>query len=618
MRGKLAIFPGMEHEFAQECIHSWNFQRLLAWAHTCDFTLSIQTELMLCYAQEKMGDGAAWSSSISKLRQRVFSNECEHFCFRALSIQAPKKLLDITQDLLKKLTEPFDFIVEISAIRVADYLVLSRQNLDSAGDIYRALSRTQATTEWRRIVEIKNIIVRYLQGSLQADGVKSFLQEQNANHSKTSITSAFHLCFMLYLSHVTGDLTHQKRLQKQVRSTLKINALNDNFNALSKISDFLLYPEQSLQSSLWSCLLPEQLNLLEILKSRCPEIVWLDYYIQALDEIKSFALNSSLPALKLSLIRYENSNNNYLAACTQMRILSILLTMDTDEQLAPYRQTWHNEISKLESSSNHELQSHAALFKAARSYRLGEFDGCLSHLKLARRLTLNLGLRQIISSWLESARGKISRNLEPALEKKSLHLLDNLFGPILENIGAGTYRISGHYIVDLNGHPILRRLLQQVLDGSNKQLITKELFDQVWHQSSPHEDWKQKIRNTVSRLRFQFRFLLSPIVLQTQGCLYLNVRTVKIKARSALRSHKCTEEILRALQQKPLNIKSLAEITCIPKSSLRRYLCQLEKKGTVKLQRNAQSITYRLQAGSPQKDTISSAASATDSIENRP
>src|SRR5690606_6992897 len=90
------------------------------------------------------------------------------------------------------------------------------------------------------------------------------------------------------------------------------------------------------------------------------------------------------------------------------------------------------------------------------------------------------------------------------------------FGPYLESRGDGRYMVSGQYEGDISKHPAMISLLDYLLHSKRYSASPEEIQEQVWGQSTSSQGWRQKIRNTITRLRDQFPYTMAPLFIHNE------------------------------------------------------------------------------------------------------
>jgi DNA-binding transcriptional ArsR family regulator len=567
-------------EQMEDRLRSWDFCGLVRAAEQETERLTTREEMLVCYARERCRDHDGWLRSITRLRQRVFQNEWEHLAFRALSLQSLKDLKKLADDLKRTLCFPQDLLLQIAWVRVADRLA-SLQELQESWELYACFPGTGAASEWQRLTELKATIVSYLNGKLDNDTVIGLLRSSGTQWAETPLAEVYGLAFHLYIASISARWFDQIRLQNHLRKTLAELVHSEDQSQLLAVAAYLLNPEQGLGAALWRSQLPETGTPEQPLFDHIPEMLWLTHCMDGIEKIQRASQNQSLPALKEVLFQQERLGNGLLAACARSRLLGHILHHYSLRREPELMDFWFQELRLLQSMPYNELQSFGALLHAAHFYRQGEFHDCLQTLRRARRLSQDRLRRRIISLWLAHARGRMPRQVPPELVAVSLRLLRYFFAPNLKSLGHSLYVINDVYKVDLSLYPVLNRLLQQILRHPQKALLTQDVQDLVWRQTAYLEGWKQKLRNAVSRLRYQFRFMMAPLVMQSHGMLRLNLDALSFEPMPANLQAERRQEILRALQHGPRSMEGIREATRIPASTLRRYLRDLTKEGVI-------------------------------------
>jgi len=517
---------------------------------------------------------------MARIRQRVFADEIEHVAFRALNLQTLKDLRRVATELKAMQRVSSDLLFQVALVRVADRMAMLQQ-LEEAQQLYQLFTRDGPLGEWQNLCNLKAITMSYLSGQLDNEALTSILRSHVSTITGRSLARIYFIAFHLYIASVSARWFDQVRLQHQLRKVLADHTLHKDQPHLSAVANYLLNPEQGLGAALWRSQLPQQSPTKQTDFEFNPEMLWLTQCIEGLEIIQRASDQQSISTLQLTLKQQEKRGNGLLAACARSRLLAILLNQNHFRNDAELTEFWQQELRLLQVMPYTELQSLGAMLQAAYLYRQGNFHDCLNHLRRARRLSQDHLRRNIISLWLAHARGRTPRNLDAELNRVSLQLLNYFFSPSLKSLGNSHYLVSEIYEVDLTLYPVLNRLLQQILRHPHKALPTHSVQDLVWRQTSSMEGWKQKLRNTVARLRSQFRFMLAPLVIQARGSIHLNLDALSFDLARASIQNDRIQEIMRALQQGPRSIDQLCQVTGIPSSTLRRYVKELKTQGMV-------------------------------------
>ncbi len=576
------INPALRLQFIEALIRSWNFGRLLKWIDHHPERLTTREELLLCYARERKGELESWTASLGRIRQRILSNDSEHLAFRALSLQSQKDLRRVSLELIRWQAPAEDLLLQVAWVRVADRLAEMRQ-WPEALQLYSYFSATNPPSEWQSLTALKSIVLSYLSGTLGSDTTVALLRTYLVSFQETPLAQVYAMAFYLYIASVSARWLDQARLQNQLRKALLNSSISQDQAELLSIANYLLNPELGLGAALWQSQSPNSSSLIKLRYESNPEMIWLGHCMTGLENIQKASDQHSIIALQKALLEQEAQGNQLLAACARCRLLGLMLHKHTNDHEQAFVKTWYHELQLLQTMPYAEMQSFGALLQAAFHYRSSEFQECIQSLRRARQLSQDQFRRRIIGLWLAFAKGRMPRKIDPELNRVSHELSNYFFRPTLRSLGNGLYRVSDIFQVDLSLYPVLNRLLQQILRHPDKALAIHDVQRLVWRQTSSLEGWNQKLRNTVARLRFQFRFMLTPLVIQTQGMILLNIDAIYFEQPPRNISNERNHEILRALQNGPKSIANLHQITKIPSSTLRRYLHELKVMDQVTL-----------------------------------
>ena len=201
--------------------------------------------------------------------------------------------------------------------------------------------------------------------------------------------------------------------------------------------------------------------------------------------------------------------------------------------------------------------------------------------------------RFIADAWIKCLKGR--RVFFPTAE--SYHLFENstkFFFPIVLSWDYEKAVLASSLggAIDFKDFPVLKDILNSLIDAKENGLSAAELFTKAWNESLKTQGWRQKVNNALSRFRWQCRGLPFPLVKNTDiGWAISDAFLLKVEKKSSdLLRRK--SQILHYSANKPASAAEIAEKLQIPLASVKRMISDLSKTGMIKPTTIGRSIVY--------------------------
>ncbi len=228
---------------------------------------------------------------------------------------------------------------------------------------------------------------------------------------------------------------------------------------------------------------------------------------------------------------------------------------------------------------------------AAFSYHQGEFEQCRTLLKRAAKTPgLSFEDSYVLSAWIATIEGhafRIHSNWQKGLISTATRIY---FRPVLECIDDRIFMVSSCYTVNLEKMPALADLLRYLMNKSNFKATAEEIQEQVWRQSTTLQGWKQKIRNTIMRLRDCIPYTVAPIIIHADD---IAIFAEAIEIKSARSEEAPKDAIIRLLTEGPMSSVQLSNKLAISPATTKRMLKRLQETDQVTVMRFGRKIYYQ-------------------------
>lgn len=243
------------------------------------------------------------------------------------------------------------------------------------------------------------------------------------------------------------------------------------------------------------------------------------------------------------------------------------------------------------------LKTKVQIIRAATCYQKGDFSECERFLRLAAKTSRSsFSDTFVLNACLATIDGKSARISAGWQQDLLSRFARTYFAPSLEAVGDRSFVVSQHYSVGLDRHPALAELLHYLLMKPNYSATPEEIQREVWNQSLHSQGWKQKIRNTIMRVREFFPYTIAPLVVHTDK-IYLNSDAISIQPlrREGLDTD---SEVIRLIGDTPMSSSQLSRRLKISPATTKRILkrlCETDNIASYKEGRNVYYTSYNFQ-----------------------
>lgn len=243
-----------------------------------------------------------------------------------------------------------------------------------------------------------------------------------------------------------------------------------------------------------------------------------------------------------------------------------------------------------------DIPIRVTVLQAAVAYQRGDFELTKALLnKAARILPQSKPSRLLISCWQATVQGHSSKIASPELNQLITRATQTHFAPSIHIISESYIKVSQHYDVNLDRHPIIAKTLVFLSKQHNQTCHVDELRSQVWNQSINTRGWEQKIRNTIMRLRNLFPYTVAPLVTQVDNQIRLNTDTIELQTLATAQVA-IDDEILVLLNNRPMSSAELAKKTSKSKATIKRAISKLAGQDKISALRSGRNILYTPQS----------------------
>ncbi len=237
------------------------------------------------------------------------------------------------------------------------------------------------------------------------------------------------------------------------------------------------------------------------------------------------------------------------------------------------------------------LKATVHIVSAARSYHKGEFSSCERSLRAASKQTqISFADKLIVSSWIATIEGRSSRLTNLWQTNLIARATRIFFAPSLTALDQNNFLIGNHYRVSLDRHPQLAVLLHFLLCQPDYTTTSQKLQTEVWNQSVNAQGWKQKIRNTIMRLRGFFPYTMAPILIH-QDEIQLFSKAIEFKRRT-LKGASREEEVIDLLAGSPMTSSQISKKLQISTATTKRTLKKMADQDLLSAVRHGRNIYY--------------------------
>lgn len=232
------------------------------------------------------------------------------------------------------------------------------------------------------------------------------------------------------------------------------------------------------------------------------------------------------------------------------------------------------------------------LLDIAEKYRKGDLEGAGKQVELTSRRPeeLNPYERMVVLALSQTATGHAVR-VASELGQKAVdtYARDYLKPTFTLNLPHSVTLADG-VVIDLSCQATVARFLSCLINHPERIRATSELQRCVWNQSLKQKNWKQKIRNTVSRIRMLFKHALVPVVMQESNEVWLN-RDIITFARHGNEGDK-DAILVELLRNRELSSTELAGILELSRSTMKRRLKKALDRRHIQSNKKGRNIYY--------------------------
>lgn len=558
---------------------------------------SVASLLKLCVIAQRHN----WLEAEQILKQRLRQRSTRDANVRAFVLDRKPGILQIASKLSPKFDEQDPLMSLLIRERCAGILAAEGEFNEAFRILSPLLAWKGEKSELIALLRYRALQYLYLSEALSVPDIFSLLTDEDTLYPAKDFALAGRArqLFALYLAYCLDDgMIVRDRLQN-IRSKPANRSLPDA-NAFEIVSHQLRsHGYRSLRARMWRLTgLSEGPGQTEriLQKQRFPDLLW---FLKAQQKI-AFLERMQGADDREDLLRFLQRERELKAVAWYRRALvqQLVINLNCDNPL--FLDIWPRLREELSLSSSQEAQTASHLLESAFHYRSGDFPRCVASIQSAYECSRPPIQQRVLALWLSVAQGQAHSCKQTPVIFRANKLGRLLFAPTLKALDGGCYRISDHYEVDLQGLRVLHRFMQALLHAKNYQLDVSSAQLVVWRQTTNLQGWKQKIRNSISRLRTEFRWTLNPLFLQTDGTISLNAAGVSIAAPELSLYLERRAELLRILSRENSRAQRLVQTSKIPLATVKRILRQLIEEGLVERLGPGNRPEYALLLDAPQ------------------
>lgn len=557
---------------------------------------SVSTSLKVCAIAQRHN----WAEARWILRQRLRQRQPQDDCVRAFLIERKRDMLHFAQSLPPLSDDANSLSTLFVREHVAESLAAEEEFEAAAQVLSPLLAWRGPKSELVAVLRYRAIQYLYLSGTFKTSEILSLLLDEDTIYStkRFLLAGRSRQLFALYLAYCLDDATLIRDRLQNFRSSLLHRKLPDA-NVFEIVAHQLRsHGYRSLRARMWRLVgaseAPSQTERI-FQKRLFPDLFWFLKAQQKIATLERLQDVSDLPTLR-KFIQNERAQKS---AAWHRRALAQSLIVHLGSNSSAFLELWPQYRDELSLGSSYEARTAFSILEAAFHYRKGDFQSCISSIQRAHQSSLPPIQRLVLEQWLSVAQGQAHHSKQPAVIVRANRLGKLLFAPKLVAMVDGRYQVSDHYEVDLSELRVLHRLLQALLHAKNFQLDVNAVQLVVWRQTTNLQGWKQKIRNSISRLRSEFRWTLNPLFVQSDGIVLLNAAGVHISAPPQSLYLERRAELLRILSRESSATQSLVQASKIPLATVKRILRQLVDEGLIERWTSGNRPHYRLLSEGP-------------------
>ncbi len=291
----------------------------------------------------------------------------------------------------------------------------------------------------------------------------------------------------------------------------------------------------------------------------------------------------------------STKRNDYLhSALAQHGLIQTQLAQSRfDDESAELIHDFEQTIKKLSESP---FRAKLFIVRSALAYQRGNFKECERLLNAASRLRrVEFADAFSIRCWLRTMKGyscRLTQDWQLGLLGRQTRIY---FAPSLSLSNEYHYQITNTYDVDLSQNHMLAELLDFLIERPDLRASIDELQTMVWKESLGSYGWKQKILNSLMRLRVFFRYTMAPLILpQKNISIFVEaIRVVRQRDEGAERH----QEILKLLSFCPMTSLQISKRLQLSIATTKREIKSLASNGSLTSFRHGRNIYYKFHSG---------------------
>jgi tetratricopeptide (TPR) repeat protein len=281
-------------------------------------------------------------------------------------------------------------------------------------------------------------------------------------------------------------------------------------------------------------------------------------------------------------------NHRYHEAIALQGLIISRMTRRKIDELNCYDREFEVAVARLGETP---LKVSVLFIDAAKAYQRGDFAECTRILKNATKSSRQcFSDRFVLDAWIATIEGRSFRFSYPWQGQLVAHLTKSYFAPSIEVIDERSFKVSEHYIVNLEKHPSLADLLRYLMLKPTHIADATEIQVKVWQQSINAQGWQQKIRNTIMRLRDFFPFTMAPLIIHSDR-ISLNREAIEIFPPQ-FGYQDSQKELLRLLEDCPMSSLQAAERLAVSPATAKRLLKKLTEQDAVSMIKSGRNVIY--------------------------
>ena len=378
-----------------------------------------------------------------------------------------------------------------------------------------------------------------------------------------------------------GKIDESYDALKESYNTLSQNGIS-TLEELSAISQFFI------KSAMLNIHVDTQIKVAQNLKSTSAS--WVAYQLAI--ALQQLIIGKGEDTEKIALECYQISQDAGFSFFSCQSLSLIILSKIS-------RKIWTQELAQqakqletiAETLDFNSFKAQILLCHAARFYHLGDFDSCKQKLHDAEKTSkLPLDKAIVIDMWIQNLNGKVKRLQSERIGRLAIPMTRIFFRPSLARKAKGQYLISNNYLVSLESYPTLNNILEYLMAKPDHQATASEIQTKVWLQSTGTEGWKQKIRNSVTRLRQLFPQTIIPLITYHKDTVKLQSEIIDIKAPTE--SDNSRSKVIKLLHNGPMTNIELANKIDYSPSTTKRILRELKEQDQVGSRKDGRKVYY--------------------------